>query len=98
MSVRGCTTWFLIIAETSGTQNLVYRKGLQAKPDGTGTASSYVHAAGGTLIAQSIRPRSTSTANPDVAIVLSSGSRVQAARDVDITALSAGNANASTEA
>ena len=86
------------IAETSGTQNLVYRKGLQAKPDGTGTASSYVHAAGGTLIAQSIRPRSTSTANPDVAIVLSSGSRVQAARDVDITALSAGNANASTEA
>ena len=86
------------IAETSGTQNLIYKKGLQAKPDGTGTASSYVHAAGGTLVAQSIRPSSTSTAKPDVAIVLSSGSRVQAARDIDITALSAGNANTSTEA
>ncbi|MCP4169825.1 MAG: hypothetical protein GY758_03520, partial [Fuerstiella sp.] len=86
------------IAESSGTQNLVYRKGLQAKPDGTGTASSFVHGAGGSLLAQSIRPRSSSTASPDVSIVLSSGSRVRSARDVDITALSAGNANASTEA
>jgi len=86
------------IAESSGTQNLVYRKGLQARPDGTGTASSFVHGAGGSLLAQSIRPRSSSTASPDVSIVLSSGSRVQSARDVDITALSAGNANASTEA
>ncbi|WP_299459494.1 lectin-like protein [uncultured Gimesia sp.] len=86
------------IDDANGTQTLKYVKGLQAKPDGTGTASSYVHAAGGTLIAQSVRPRSTSTASPDVAIVLSSGSRVQAARDIDITALSAGNANTSTEA
>ncbi|MEO2018965.1 MAG: lectin-like protein, partial [Fuerstiella sp.] len=60
--------------------------------------SSYVHGAGGTILAQAVNPRATSTANPQVDIKLAAGSLVRAARDIDITAVSAGNMAASTEA
>ncbi len=84
---------FALSSQTSGIQSLPYIKlGPRAASDGTGTASSHVHSVGGSLVAQSVRPKATSTANPVVTITLAAGSHLHAAEDIDITAISAGNA------
>lgn len=90
---------FDIQAKSVGTQSLpLVKLGHRTNPDGTGTASSHVHSAGGSLVAQSIRPQSTSTTNPNVTILLAAGSHLHAAEDIDMTALSAGNGKAKAEA
>ncbi|MEO1994988.1 MAG: LamG-like jellyroll fold domain-containing protein, partial [Planctomycetaceae bacterium] len=89
---------FDITEHSTGTQSLPYVKlGPRTKPDGTGTAASHVHSVGGSLVAQSVRPQSTSTTNPEVSINLDAGSLLHAAEDIDMTALSAGNAKSKAE-
>ncbi|MDA9857949.1 hypothetical protein N9D23_07495, partial [Rubripirellula sp.] len=84
---------FALSSQTSGIQSLPYIKlGPRAASDGTGTASSHVHSVGGSLVAQSVRPKATSTADPIVTINLAAGSHLHAAEDIDITAISSGNA------
>ena len=90
---------FDIQSKSTGPQTLpLIKLGHRTNPDGTGTASSHVHSAGGSLVAQSIRPQSVTTNEPDVVINLAAGSRLHAAEDIDMTALSAGNGKAKAEA